>query len=231
MSAAPGRPKQARTAAREGEGSPISEWVICQTDDGLTRVQFRAIDDGSVWLNQQEIAELFATTKQNVSLHIKNVLAEGELSEEATVKESLTVQTEGNRQVQRKVPLYHLPLILAVGYRVRSARGTQFRQWATAHLTEYLVKGFVMDDGPHGLSWQRLPLRWRAPHPPVQPRKPSVPPLNSLSCGNTSASAASSAPNQRPRVAAYCSVAVVGIQLPWLPESSGPPTVWSGKVP
>lgn len=123
----------------------MSELIIYQTDDGLARVQFRAID-GSVWLNQQEIAELFATTKQNVSLHIKNVLAEGELSEEATVKESLTVQTEGKRHVQRKVQLYNLPLILAVGYRVRSARGTQFRQWATAHLTEYLVKGFVMDD-------------------------------------------------------------------------------------
>lgn len=123
----------------------MSELIIYRTDDGLARVQFRAID-GSVWLNQQEIAELFATTKQNVSLHIKNILSEGELREEATVKESLTVQPEGKRQVQRKVQLYSLPLILAVGYRVRSARGTQFRQWATAHLTEYLVKGFVMDD-------------------------------------------------------------------------------------
>lgn len=123
----------------------MSELVIYQTDDGLARVQFRAMD-GSVWLNQQEMAELFATTKQNVSLHIKNILAEGELSEQATVKESLTVQAEGQRQVQRKVQLYSLPLILAVGYRVRSVRGTQFRQWATAHLTDYLVKGFVMDD-------------------------------------------------------------------------------------
>lgn len=123
----------------------MSELLIYQTDDGLARVQFRAMD-GSVWLNQQEIAELFDTTKQNVSLHIKNILAEGELSEEATVKDSLTVQTEGKRSVQRKVQLYSLPLILAVGYRVRSVRGTQFRQWATAHLTEYLVKGFVMDD-------------------------------------------------------------------------------------
>lgn len=123
----------------------MSELIIYQTDDGLAQVRFRAID-GSVWLNQQEIAELFATTKQNVSLHIKNILSEGELREEATVKESLTVQPEGKRQVQRKVQLYSLPLILAVGYRVRSVRGTQFRQWATAHLTDYLVKGFVMDD-------------------------------------------------------------------------------------
>ena len=123
----------------------MSELIIYQSDDGKARVQFRAMD-GNVWLNQQEIAELFATTKQNASLHIKNILTEGELGAEATVKESLTVQTEGQRKVQRQVFLYSLPLILAVGYRVRSVRGTQFRQWATAHLTEYLVKGFVMDD-------------------------------------------------------------------------------------
>jgi hypothetical protein len=123
----------------------MSELIIYQSDDGKTRVQFRAIE-GNVWLNQQEIAELFATTKQNASLHIKNILVEGELGAEATVKESLTVQTEGRRKVQRQVFLYSLPLILAVGYRVRSIRGTQFRQWATAHLTEYLVKGFVMDN-------------------------------------------------------------------------------------
>jgi hypothetical protein len=123
----------------------MSELIIYQSDDGKARVQFRAVN-GNVWLNQQEIAELFATTKQNASLHIKNILAEGELGAEATVKESLTVQTEGRRKVQRQVFLYSLPLILAVGYRVRSVRGTQFRQWATAHLTEYLAKGFVIDD-------------------------------------------------------------------------------------
>ena len=123
----------------------MSELIIYQSDDGKAQVQFRAMD-GNVWLNQQEIAELFGTSKQNASLHIKNILSEGELRAEATVKESLTVQTEGRRKVQRQVFLYNLPLILAVGYRVRSVRGTQFRQWATAHLTEYLVKGFVMDD-------------------------------------------------------------------------------------
>lgn len=123
----------------------MSELIIYQSDDGKAQVQFRAMD-GNVWLNQQEIAELFDTSKQNASLHIKNILSEGELRAEATVKESLTVQIEGRRKVQRQVFLYNLPLILAVGYRVRSVRGTQFRQWATAHLTEYLVKGFVMDD-------------------------------------------------------------------------------------
>ncbi len=108
-------------------------------------MQLRALD-GSVWLTQVEIGDLFATTKQNVSLHAKNILDERELEPAATVKESLTVQTEGARQVRRATLFYSLPMILAIGYRVRSPRGTQFRQWATAHLSEYLVKGFVMDD-------------------------------------------------------------------------------------
>ena len=119
--------------------------ILYQTDDGLARVQLRA-DEGSVWLTQLEIAELFATTKQNVSLHAKNILEDGELTADRTVKESLTVQTEGARKVQRSTLLYSLPLILAIGYRVRSPRGTQFRQWATAHLGEFLTKGFLMDD-------------------------------------------------------------------------------------
>lgn len=123
----------------------MSELVLYQTDDGLVRIQLRA-EDGNVWLTQLEIAELFATTKQNVSLHAKNILEDKELDGKATVKESLTVQTEGNRQVKRSTTLYSLAMILAVGYRVRSPRGNQFRQWASAHLSEYLLKGFVMDD-------------------------------------------------------------------------------------
>ena len=123
----------------------MSELVLYQTEDGLIRIQLRA-EDGNVWLTQLEIAELFATTKQNVSLHVKNILEDKELDERATVKESLTVQTEGNRQVKRNTALYSLPMILAIGYRVRSPRGNQFRQWASAHLSEYLLKGFVMDD-------------------------------------------------------------------------------------
>jgi hypothetical protein len=105
----------------------------------------RAVD-GTVWLSQIEMAELFQTSKQNVSLHVRNILAEGELDPESTVKEYLTVQTEGPRQVKRSVNLYRLEMILAVGYRVRSPRGTQFRRWATSALKEYLVKGFVMND-------------------------------------------------------------------------------------
>lgn len=123
----------------------MSELILYQTDDGKAQLKLRA-EDGSVWLSQAEIAELFATTKQNVSLHVRNILAEGELAPEATVKESLTVQFEGARQVRRKTQLYRLEMILAVGYRVKGVRGTQFRQWATTYLAEYLVKGFVLDD-------------------------------------------------------------------------------------
>ncbi|MDP2144910.1 MAG: RhuM family protein [Gallionella sp.] len=123
----------------------MSELILYQTEDGKAEVRLLA-ENGSVWLTQGEIAELFATTKQNVSLHAANILKEGELVEGATVKDSLTVQIEGGRQVKRRTLAYNLPMILAIGYRVRSPRGTQFRQWATAHLAEYLAKGFVMDD-------------------------------------------------------------------------------------
>lgn len=121
------------------------EIIQYQTEDGATIVRLQA-SDGSVWLSQADMAELFQTTKQSVSLHVRNILEDGELAESATVKENLTVQTEGKRQVSRRILLYNLQMILAVGFRVRSLRGTQFRRWASAALSEYLVKGFVMDD-------------------------------------------------------------------------------------
>jgi len=123
----------------------MSDLILYTTEDGQTRLQL-PIQDGSVWLTQLEIAELFQTTKQNVNLHAQNIFKEGELAPEATVKEYLTVQAEGGRQVKRTISYYNLDLILAIGYRVRSPRGTQFRQWATTHLREFIVKGFVMDD-------------------------------------------------------------------------------------
>ena len=123
----------------------MNQLILYTTEDGLTQVQLRT-DLQTVWLTQAEMAELFATTKQNISLHLKNVFEEGELSPEATVKESLTVQTEGGREVRRPLTLYNLDAILAVGYRVRSPRGVQFRRWASTVLKEYLVKGFVLDD-------------------------------------------------------------------------------------
>lgn len=113
--------------------------------DGALNLQVR-LDGQTVWLTQAGMAELFQTTKQNISLHIQNIYEEGELSPEATVKQYLTVQTEGTRQVRRTIDHYNLDLVLAVGYRVRSPRGTQFRQWATAQLGELLTKGFVLDD-------------------------------------------------------------------------------------
>lgn len=123
----------------------MSDLILYSSEDGKTQMQLRA-DEGTIWLSQAEIAELFQTTKQNVSLHVKNILEEGELQAEATVKDSLTVRIEGKREVKRSIQLCNLDLILAIGYRVRSPRGTQFRQWATTHLREFLVKGFVMDD-------------------------------------------------------------------------------------
>ncbi len=119
--------------------------ILYTTDDGKSQIQLRTKNQ-TVWLTQLEMAELFDATKQNISLHLKNVFEDGELDAGATVKESLTVQIEGTREVQRPVTLYNLDAILAVGYRVRSPRGVQFRRWASTILKEYLLKGFVMDD-------------------------------------------------------------------------------------
>ncbi len=124
---------------------PGGELILYQAEDGQARVQCR-FDQGTLWLTQAQIAELFQTTPQNVTLHLKAVYAEGELTESATCKEYLQVRQEGNRSVTRQLRHYRLEAILAVGYRVRSPRGTQFRQWATARLEEYLRKGFTMDD-------------------------------------------------------------------------------------
>lgn len=121
------------------------ELILYTTEDGAASVRLRA-EGGSVWITQAEMAALFQTTPQNITLHVKAIYAEGELQPEATCKEHLQVRQEGGRQVRRALKHYNLDMILAVGYRVRSLRGTQFRQWATTHLREYLVKGFVMDD-------------------------------------------------------------------------------------
>jgi hypothetical protein len=118
------------------------EIILYNTEDGATVIQLRA-RDGSVWLTQAEMAELFQASKQNISLHIRNILAEGEQDGGAVVKEYLTTAKDGKSY---RTQHYSLPMILAVGFRVRSARGAQFRRWAAASLSEYLVKGFVMDD-------------------------------------------------------------------------------------
>lgn len=124
---------------------PQSDFILYQTEDGRTRIQCRFEND-TLWLTQAQIAELFETTPQNVTLHVRGIFADGELVESATCKDYLQVRLEGGRKVTRKLRHYRLEAILAVGFRVRSHRGTQFRQWATARLSEYLVKGFTMDD-------------------------------------------------------------------------------------
>ena len=121
------------------------ELILYTTNDGQARINLRALD-GTVWLTQLQLAELFGVSVANVNVHIKNILADGELTEEATIKDYLIVAREAARDVERRVKHYRLDMVLAVGYRVRSPRGTQFRQWATTHLRDYLVKGFVLDD-------------------------------------------------------------------------------------
>lgn len=121
------------------------EIILYTTEDGRQTIQLQAVK-GTVWLSQGEIAALFDTTPQNITQHIRAIYVDGECLQEATCKDSLQVRLEGERQVERQIQLYNLEVILAVGYRVRSPRGTQFRRWANSVLKEYLVKGFVMDD-------------------------------------------------------------------------------------
>lgn len=118
--------------------------VIYQTADGRTQLDVK-LEDDTVWLTQAQMVELFQTTKQNVSLHIKNLFKEGELEETSTVKEYLTVQREGKRNIRRPLKYYNLDVIISVGYRVKSLRGTRFRQWATKVLKDYLVKGYAVN--------------------------------------------------------------------------------------
>ena len=120
----------------------MTDLILYTTDDGRNEVRLRA-DQQTVWLSQLEMADLFAATKQNISLHLKNIFEEGELVQDSVVKESLTTAADGKRY---QTLLYNLDAILAVGYRVRSPRGVQFRRWASTVLKEYLVKGFAMDD-------------------------------------------------------------------------------------
>jgi len=122
-----------------------SDILIYQTGDGGTKIEVR-LEDETVWLTQKSMAELFQTTPQNITLHLRNVFSEGELEEVSTCKDFLQVQTEGNRQVQRTQKFYNLDAIISVGYRIKSHVATRFRQWASQRLREYIVKGFVLDD-------------------------------------------------------------------------------------
>ncbi|MCS2555632.1 virulence RhuM family protein (plasmid) [Phocaeicola vulgatus] len=118
--------------------------IILYQPDETVKLEVR-MEDETVWLTQAQMVELFCSTKQNISLHINNIFKEGELAEKATVKEYLTVRTEGNRNVKRKITCYNLDVIISVGYRVKSVRGTQFRIWANSVLKEYLLKGYSIN--------------------------------------------------------------------------------------
>ena len=139
------------------------EVIQYQTEDGVTVIRLQA-RDGNAWLSQADMAELFQTSVSNINKHIRGILEDGE-QDEATIEEYSIVQTEGKRSVERWVAHYNLPMILAVGFRVRSPRGMQFRRWASAQLSEYLVKGFVMDDArlkdPHADYFEELLARIR----------------------------------------------------------------------
>ena len=119
--------------------------IIYQSEDGQTQINVR-LENETVWLTQAQMVELFQTTKQNVSLHVGNVFKEGELDQESTVKEYLTVQNEGKRVVSRNVKYYNLDVIISVGYRVKSKRGTAFRIWARKVLKDYLIRGYAVND-------------------------------------------------------------------------------------
>lgn len=127
------------------ELAPAGELLLYQTEDGQSRIQVRMKGE-TVWMTQKLMAELFQVSVPTINEHLKNVFQDGELAEGATIRKFRIVQTEGRREVERLVDHYSLEAILAVGYRVRSHRGVQFRQWATERLSEYLVKGFAMDD-------------------------------------------------------------------------------------
>lgn len=122
-----------------------SEIVIYQSENGQTKIEVR-LENETVWLSQEQLAELFQTTKQNISLHIRNIFDEGELNENSTVKDFLTVQKEGNRNVNRKILHYNLDMIISLGYRIQSHVATHFRIWATNRLKEYIIKGFALDN-------------------------------------------------------------------------------------
>ena len=125
------------------DGPQQGEIILYQPDETV-RLEVR-LEDDTVWLTQQQMAELFYATKQNVSLHIKNIYDEGELEETSTVKDYLTVRKEGNRTVRRHVNYYNLDVIISVGYRIKSIRGTRFRQWANRVIKEYLLNGYSVN--------------------------------------------------------------------------------------
>lgn len=137
-----------------------NEIIIYQSEDGETRIEVKFTGE-TVWLSQQQMAELYQTTRPNIVQHIRNIYADRELDEQATCKNFLQVRQEGSRQVRREIPFYNLDMIISLGYRIRSVIATHFRRWATERLKEYIIKGFTMDDerlkgNGGGAYWREL---------------------------------------------------------------------------
>ena len=142
-----------------------TELIMYETEDGKTKIDVR-MENETVWLSLEQMSDLFQRDKSTISRHIKNIFDEGELTHQGTVANFATVQSEGNRTVTRNIDFYNLDVIISVGYRVKSLRGTQFRIWATEHLKEYLIKGFTMNDdflknAGGGKYWRELLERIR----------------------------------------------------------------------
>ncbi len=137
-----------------------NEIIIYQNEDGETRIDVKFTGE-TVWLSQQQMAELYQTTRPNIVQHLRNIYADGELDEQATCKKFLQVRLEGSRQVSREIPFYNLDMIISLGYRIKSVIATHFRRWATERLKEYIIKGFTMDDerlkgNGGGAYWREL---------------------------------------------------------------------------
>ncbi len=136
------------------------EIVIYQTEDGKTGIEVKMYDE-TVWLSQQQMADLYQTSRSNIAEHIRHIYEEGELDESSTCRNFRQVRTEGSRQVSREIPYYNLDMIISLGYRVKSLIATQFRRWATERLKEYMIKGFALDDerlkgNAGGMYWKEL---------------------------------------------------------------------------
>ena len=134
--------------------------IIYQSEDGETRIEVKFTGE-TVWLSQQQMAELYQSSRSNVVEHIKHIYEDGELDEESTCRNFRQVRQEGNRQVTREIPFYNLDMIISLGYRIRSVIATHFRRWATERLKEYIIKGFTMDDerlkgNGGGAYWREL---------------------------------------------------------------------------
>ena len=129
----------------ENKAENTGDIIIYQTEDGLTKINVK-LDNDTVWLNQQQMSELFQSSRTNIVEHIKHIYEEGELTVESTCRNFRQVRQEGNREVSREIPFYNLDMIISLGYRIKSAIATRFRIWATQRLKEYMVKGFTMDD-------------------------------------------------------------------------------------